>query len=96
VFVIGTVPERSPAAAALDSVLARKDRPVLVRLIDSRIGAWPSTRLYDFGRDLLADMADALLYYGPMDDFLVRPTDRVVRDPEYVTEVARRKELLNR
>lgn len=96
VFVIGTVPEQSPAAAALDSTLALATRPALVRLADSKIGAWPATRLYEFGEGVLGGMADALLYYGPKDDRLVRPTDRVVRDPAYAQEVARRKALISR
>lgn len=96
VYVVATVPERSPVSARLDSTLVQSARPVLVDLADSKIGAWPSSRLFDFATDMLGDMADGLLYYGPMDDRLVRPTDRVVRDPVYVKEVARRKALLNR
>jgi hypothetical protein len=96
VFVVGTVPEHSPVAAALDSALTLEDRPVLLRLADSKVGAWPAARLFEFGRDLLADMADGLLYHGAMDDALVRPTDLVVRDAEYVKEVVRRQELLKR
>lgn len=96
VFVIGTVPELSPAAAALDSTLKLAARPVLVRLADSKIGSWASTRLFDFGEGVLGEMADALIYYGPVDDRLERPTDRVTRDPVYAKEVARRKALIGR
>lgn len=96
VFVIGTVPELSPAAAALDSAITLAARPVLVSLAGSKIGAWPAKRLYEFGEGVLSGMADGLLYYGPKDDRQERPSDRVARDPEYVKEVARRKALISR
>ena len=96
VFVIGTVPERSPARAALDSTLTLGVRPVLVRLAGSKIGAWATARIFEYGEGVLAEMADALVYYGPADDRFVRPSDRVVRDPEYAKEVARRKARISR
>jgi hypothetical protein len=96
VFVIATAPAETPMHAQLDSALTTSVRPVLVNLAQSKLGAWPASRLFDFGRDLLADGADALLYYGRVIDFHVRPSDRVTRDLEYVREVERRKGLLRR
>jgi hypothetical protein len=96
VYVVASVPARSPASAAIDSVLTTAARPVLVRLAGSKIGAWPATRVFPFGEGTLAESADALIHYGPIDDRLVRPSDRITRDPAYVREVARRKALVSR
>ncbi len=96
VFVVGTVPDRSPAQARLDSTLTLPARPVLVRLADSRIGTWPTSTIYPFGDGMLSEMADALLYFGHVDDDLVRPSDRITRDVVYRKEVERRKALLDR
>jgi len=95
-FVVATVPERSPVEGRLDSTLTVRDRPVLVRLADSKIGMWPSARIFSFATDHLGDMADGLLYFGRKDDRLVRPTDLVQRDPVYGREVVRRKALLGK
>jgi hypothetical protein len=96
VFVIGTLPDQAPAMAKLDSALTTKDRPVLVSLATSKVGTWPAGLVYPFGSGMLSGMADALLYYGYQDDSRVRPSDRVMRDPVYTQEVARRKALLSR
>lgn len=95
VFVVGTVPEHSPAAAALDSIVPGPERPVLVRLDRSKAGTWPARRIYEFADGSLGGMADALLYFGGMDDRRERPDASVTRNPAYVQEVARRKGLLS-
>jgi hypothetical protein len=93
IFTIATVPERCPAAAQLDSAIAMKERPALIRLDRSKIGAWPARQLFEYGDGTLAQTADGLLYLGPLDDRKIRPEDHVMRDVAYLKEVQRRKAL---
>lgn len=96
VFVVGSVPEGAPGAAALDSIVTAPSGSVLIRLDRSGVGAWSAERVYGFADGPLVEMADALLYFKAMDDRLERPGASVTRDAAYVQEVVRRKQILGR